>query len=302
MDIPTTWKKQSYIGYYGGQSQCTDLISALAVSQESKTWLDGFAGSGTLTINRDTSFLEKSIMIEKSYPVFLMHKMLKETSTYEEYITRICNLNVDKNLYCEADQAKKNNYEGYGDMDIAVCEYVLRTNAYSGIVGSYVNRDIDYNERYTCLMEIHDRYKDCELINGDSLPYIKKYAQYREAFLVLDPPFMQETRKSTGQYDFEYSDQQHMDLLEILKEANADVVLMGYDKAVKGEGMNLYDRVLKESNGRQWYKFYFEKKDMISKIEKGGERNNKYQAMWINFYPHNTVLNNFRELDSLVQL
>lgn len=70
MDIPTAWKKQSYIGYYGGQSQCTDLVSALAVSQESKKWLDGFAGSGTLTINRDTSFLEKSIMIEKSRPVF----------------------------------------------------------------------------------------------------------------------------------------------------------------------------------------------------------------------------------------
>lgn len=299
---PTVWEKKSYIGYYGGQSQCTDLVSALAVSQESKIWLDGFAGSGTLTINRDTSFLEKSIMIEKSQPVFLMHKMIQDNVTYEEYIQRICKLDIDKETYHEADCARKNGYEDCNNMDIAIYEYILRTNAYSGIVGNYVKRDIDYDRRYTSLMEVHDRYKECEIINGDSLPYIKEYAQHEEAFLVLDPPFMEETRTSTGQYDCEYSDQQHTDLLRILKEAKSDVVLMGYDKAVKGDSMNLYDKVLKESNGRQWYKFYVEKKNMISKIEKGGERSNKYQAMWINFYPHRNVLNNFQELDFLEKL
>lgn len=231
-----------------------------------------------------------------------MHKVIQDNVTYEEYIQRICKLDIDKETYHEADCARKNGYEDCNNIDIAIYEYILRTNAYSGLVGNYVKRDIDYDRRYKSLMEVHDRYKECEIINEDSLPYIKEYTQYRESFLVLDPPFMEETRKSTGQYDFEYSDQQHSDLLGILKEAKADVVLMGYDKAVKGDGMNLYDRVLKESNGRQWYKFYVEKKNMISKVEKGGKRNNKYQAMWINFYPHNTVLNNFQELDSLVRL
>ena len=165
-----------------------------------------------------------------------------------------------------------------------------------------MERHINYDGRYSSLMEIHDRYKDCEIINGDSLPYIKKYAQHDEAFLVLDPPFMEETRTSTGQYDYEYTDLQHESLLNVLKEARADVVLMGYDKAVKGEGMNLYDKVFRESNGRQWYKFYVTKKNMISKIDKGGERSSKYQAMWINFYPHMSVINNFQELDYLYEL
>lgn len=299
---PTLWEKKSYIGYFGGQNQCVDLVSALAVGQKSKIWLDGFAGSGTLTINRDTSFLEKSIMIEKSRPVFLMHKMIQDNVTYEEYIQRICKLDIDKETYHEADCARKNGYEGCNNMDIAVYEYILRTNAYSGIVGNYVERHINYDGRYSSLMEIHDRYKDCEIINGDSLPYIKKYAQHDEAFLVLDPPFMEETRTSTGQYDYEYTDLQHESLLNVLKEARADVVLMGYDKAVKGEGMNLYDKVFRESNGRQWYKFYVTKKNMISKIDKGGERSSKFQAMWINFYPHMSVINNFQELDYLYEL
>lgn len=303
MKIPTAWKPVSYIAYYGGQNKCTRLVGALASSQEASIWVDAFAGSGTLTINREVLFLKKSVMIEKSRPVCTMHKVLKDKDTYMEFIERVCKIEMTKSLFQEAYSARGNgDYEGYSEMDIAIYEYILRTNCYSGIMGSYVKKNINYNNRYTNLLEIHDRYQNCDIINGDSLPDIKKYAQMEEAFLVLDPPFMKATRASTGQYDHEYEDEQHEVLLDAIKNAKADIILMGYDKAVNSDEKNLYDIKLRESTERQWYKFYVEKEDMVSKVEVGSKRNVKNQCMWINFYPHYSVRNNFAELDSLQKL
>lgn len=76
------------------------------------------------------------------------------------------------------------------------------------------------------LPEFHERIKYVEIRKMGFADFIKKYDS-DEAFFYLDPPYLPSTRKAGG-YDFEMTESDHIDLLNLLSSVRGRFILHGY--------------------------------------------------------------------------
>jgi DNA adenine methylase len=113
----------------------------------------------------------------------------------------------------------------------------------------------------------YTRYQ-AELIHGDCRYFIDKFDYAGSRTLIYaDPPYLHSTRTSKARYEHEFSEQDHIELLELLKRTPASIVISGYPAA-------LYDDLLKG-----WRTIEFQA------MTRGGVRTEK---LWMNFehVPH----------------
>lgn len=122
--------------------------------------------------------------------------------------------------------------------------------------------------------------------NGDCLEYLRNYRWQGGELIYADPPYLMSARKSQRpRYAVEWTDQDHSELLSLLQEVPALVMLSGYPNA-------LYDGALKG-----WHTHEF---------QASTRRGMATEKLWMNFDPA-TVLKheytyagqNFRERERI---
>lgn len=101
-----------------------------------------------------------------------------------------------------------------------------------------------------------------ELINGCAHDFLKRYYFSGTELIYCDPPYLRETRTSNRTYRFDYTKQDHIDLVEILKSLPCQIILSGYPSA-------LYDDLLEEWNAIE-----------LQVMSNGGPRTEK---LWFNY-------------------
>ena len=123
------------------------------------------------------------------------------------------------------------------------------------------NIGIDRNERalagFACDYPV-------ELIRGCAHAFVAAYPFRGRELIYCDPPYLQSTRSSARRYRFEYSQQDHMALLGLLKALPCQVMVSGYPSA-------LYDELL-----AQWGSVE------LQVMNQAGVRTEK---LWFNFTP-----------------
>ena len=78
-------------------------------------------------------------------------------------------------------------------------------------------------------------------VNACAHRYLRSYDYTGLELIYCDPPYLLETRTSKRRYRHEYSRQDHVDLLELLKTLPCRIILSGYPSA-------LYDGLLEDWN------------------------------------------------------
>jgi DNA adenine methylase len=78
------------------------------------------------------------------------------------------------------------------------------------------------------LPDVHSRLKRVEIWNTNAIDFILKLDS-KDTFFYCDPPYMQETRKTFGEYNVEMSDKQHEELLKVLSCIQGTFLLSGYE-------------------------------------------------------------------------
>lgn len=106
---------------------------------------------------------------------------------------------------------------------------------------------------YSSLLEIH---------NQCAHEYLKNYEFTGDELIYCDPPYLHSTRTSKNRYSYEYSTQQHVELLSLLKTLNAKVILSGYPS-------DLYSSLLSDWNTKEF-----------QVMTRGGVRTEK---LWFNY-------------------
>lgn len=111
-----------------------------------------------------------------------------------------------------------------------------------------------------------DDYVVPELVLGDAFSFIANfdYAAAGKTLIYCDPPYLHSTRTSNARYKHELTDAQHHELLQILREVPALVILSGYRN-------DIYDTVLAD-----WWSMDFQA------MTRGGVRT---ETVWCNFEP-----------------
>lgn len=84
---------------------------------------------------------------------------------------------------------------------------------------------------WNCLPEIIvnccERLKEAQIENTDALKLIERYND-ENTLIYCDPPYLQELRKK-NMYKFEMNNEQHIELLKVLKSSKSKIILSGYD-------------------------------------------------------------------------
>jgi DNA adenine methylase len=107
---------------------------------------------------------------------------------------------------------------------------------------------------------------DCDypvhLVNSCAHHFLSHYDYTGTELIYCDPPYLRETRTSARGYRFEYTKQDHIDLLERLKSLPCPVILSGYRSS-------LYDEQLSDWNTIE-----------LQAMTRGGPRTEK---LWFNY-------------------
>lgn len=103
------------------------------------------------------------------------------------------------------------------------------------------------------ILEATKRLKDAEIECVDAIELIKKYNR-EDCFIYVDPPYLLSTRRQRY-YNVEMeTDEQHIKLLEVLKEHSGPILLSGYDTEIYNDllpGWTKYEINAQAEQGKQ---------------------------------------------------
>jgi DNA adenine methylase len=117
------------------------------------------------------------------------------------------------------------------------------------------------------LPAVHERLRRVLILNRPALEVIEKHDGPRTLFY-LDPPYLHETRATTGEYAHEMTEADHAKLLATVRFCKGKVMLSGY-------ASDLYDRVLVG-----WNRHVFE---LPNQAAGGKEKRRMEEIVWCNF-------------------
>ncbi|KHE92565.1 MAG: hypothetical protein SCABRO_01680 [Candidatus Scalindua brodae] len=79
---------------------------------------------------------------------------------------------------------------------------------------------------------------DFELIHDDAVHFLRNYEYTGKELVYCDPPYLRETRKKYARiYKYEYSREQHIKLLEVIKSLPCMVMISGYESTLYKESL-----------------------------------------------------------------
>lgn len=77
-----------------------------------------------------------------------------------------------------------------------------------------------------------------ELVHDNAIDYLKKYRFTGKELVYCDPPYLRKTRKKDERlYTYDYSREDHIEILEVLKSLPCMVMISGYESALYNESL-----------------------------------------------------------------
>jgi len=101
-----------------------------------------------------------------------------------------------------------------------------------------VNIGIDIDPNVIEMWSGITKPKNLELICGDVIEYLKEYRFTGKELVYCDPPYLRNTRKKFYPlYKYEYTVEQHIELLKIIKSLPCKVMISGYKSSLYAESL-----------------------------------------------------------------
>ncbi len=119
------------------------------------------------------------------------------------------------------------------------------------------------------LPEVHERLKRVVVLNRDALDVIRQQ-DGPDTLFYLDPPYLHETRTSTGEYEHEMTTAQHSVLLATIGTIQGKFMLSGYRSYLYDSTANLLD----------WNRHDF---DLPNNSAGGKTKRRMTECVWCNF-------------------
>lgn len=93
-----------------------------------------------------------------------------------------------------------------------------------------------------------ERLKEAQIENTDALTLIERYND-ENTLIYCDPPYLQELRKK-NMYKHEMSNEQHIELLKVLKASKSKIILSGYDNDLYNSELHDWTTTEKETTAQ----------------------------------------------------
>lgn len=218
------------------------IIDHFPEGYEKMVYLEPFAGSGAVFFNKKPSIVETINDINGD--VVNLFRCIRETP--EELARLIALTPYSREEYDHAFQRTENPLEMARRFLIKTTQAIgAKLNGKSGwqnhkqleIGGTDGKwKELPETIMYAAGRLLGGKKNLVQIENRNAFTLIAKYNS-PDVLMYLDPPYLMETRKSGKLYANEMEDQQHIQMLEIIKSSKAKIILSGYDN-------QLYDQML----------------------------------------------------------
>ena len=267
---------RAILNYPGAKWGMAEQIVSLMPPHRS--YLEPFFGSGAVLFNKPPSAIETVNDIDGDITNFFM--VLREQT--DRLIEAISLTPYARDVF---DDAHENR--GTDDFDRAYrfairnrMGHGFKTYEKTGFKMDVYGRERSYcvgtwNKMPDMLAQAAERLKGVQIENRDALDLIKRF-NYQNVLVYADPPYLLSTRGGK-QYRHEMNEQDHLNLLAVLRDFKGSVMLSGYPS-------EMYDREL-----RGWQK--------ITKRSYNQNSDPRTEVLWCNFTAVPTLFDTVSECE-----
>jgi len=214
-----------------------DVILKLIPKHE--VYVEPFGGSAKVLLNKPPSKIE----IYNDYDKKLANLFYVVAFKFEEFYEKIRWLIYSRAIREQfLEDYHRTKLTELGDVDLAVKTYYLLYTAFGGkhLSGGWAysftkSEAKPFFNSIETLYLIHNRLKNVHIECLDFRELLNKVIHKDDTFIYLDPPYY----GAEHYYNSDFTEQDHRDLLTILKQAKAKWLLSGYANP-------LYDKELKD--------------------------------------------------------
>jgi len=235
------------IPYFGGKQLMAGKLVPLFPPH--KTYVEVFGGAASLLFAKEPSSVEVYNDLDSDL-VNLMQVLRDRDGMFPDFYNRAClsPYSRDEWLFC-----RDHLNDDPDPVERARRFFVLARFSFSGLVGGSFGIDVTGSKRgmvqkasayqgvLGILPKLSERLLSVLIENRDFRNLIRIYDR-QDTFFYIDPPYLPATRKS-GAYKHEMTEEDHCELVEILKDVKGKVLLSGYPN-------ELYDSL--GWNRREW--------------------------------------------------
>lgn len=209
--------------YVGAKSRSINQI--LPHLPYTDTWVEGFGGTGVITLNRRPSKFE--VFNDRHAGIVAFYRCIRDSKLLDELLLRLNLILHSREEYIWSKATWELN-------ELDVVERAARwyyTVEYSfGGVGRNFGRSITSNtifsgklfEKLQLFYPIHERFKKVQIENLDWRQVLKDYDSHETVFY-LDPPYYGKTT-----YKHELTKADHIELCKLIFDCKGFVALSGY--------------------------------------------------------------------------
>ena len=259
---------------HGGKWYLKDfIIENFPQNYQELNYCEIMCAGASVFLNKELSPIEIINDLDKG--VVSIFKALRDEP--KEFITKIKKIKYSEKSFQNALKKSQETFIDY--IDQAINEYILRRMSRGGMKKAFAWSDRmrggqpgDINAWKTSIKQlplIANRVKNAIILNKDFIEIFKNWDE-ENTFFYIDPPYLPSTRVegSTQIYDYEMTEDQHVDLLYLIKNCRGKVLLSGYPSI-------LYNRSLKG--------WKIKKKNIANHSSQSKTKERRIECLWMNY-------------------
>lgn len=237
------------LNYPGAKWRIADWI--ISHFPEHKTYVEPYAGSAAVFFRKEPSRIETINDMDNDV-INLFECIRKDSEKLAFLVTNTpfsrCEYETSRSDLVDDDfeKARKfliQSWQSFG----------YRTSEKTGWKNDIVGREKAYAVRHwnqlpEAIFNVVDRLKQAQIECRPAIDVIRKYNK-PAVLLYVDPPYLLSTR-NRKQYKHEMTEQEHVELLEVLSQHPGSVILSGYDNELYNEKLKGWEKSSIQSNAQ----------------------------------------------------
>ena len=278
-------KSLTNFAYFGSKGKLSSKLNEFIEegTNNCNTFIDGFGGSGAVTLNIDKDMFERMIINDLNPRLFLIHKALSHSEMAYQVLDLVENTELSKECFLEAkklwnpyEKDIKNvfepqmltkteavAFEWQRDMwkkyipeeriiELAAAALVIFKQSFNGLgklpkPDYYNNEDNQYFKWLdNTLHKVIDQMEGVEAYCVNTLVLVNKYKHQPNVFMYLDSPYELKTRNNKKAYEIDMDDEDQNRYVKTIIDSNAPILISGY----KFEGKSIYDKLVASGKWR----------------------------------------------------
>ncbi len=199
-----------------------------------KTYVEPFGGGASILIGKRPQGIEVYNDIDET--LYNFFKVISNPETFEVFYRRVEALPYHRKLWYDYREAYKQETD---PIEKAVKWFVIMRQCLGGIRDAGWGYSVTTKRRgmastislwLTAIDKLPEIHKRLQRVQFECRDFRKIFELYDtpETLFYCDPPYVESTRKQRG-YDYEMTDNDHKDLIDILLNCRGSVVLSGYN-------------------------------------------------------------------------